>query len=146
MIGANWHLSHLENSLFYKYQIFWQFSYINAIGREYEKLQGLYVKTNYYFMSDNNRIDSGQWVLVYGLYRNHAFTNVLTETRPTALQWKYRYEFGIKRWKKHICIIQWLILKQVQIFAHSNHLGTLSLAIKQKITSSVKELSKVWRM
>lgn len=53
----------------------------------------LYVKTTYHFMSENNRINSEQWV--YGLYRNHAFTNVLSETRPIALQWEDRYEFGI---------------------------------------------------
>lgn len=46
------------------------------------------VKTNYHFMSENNRINSEQWV--HGLYRNHAFTNVLSETRPIALQWEYR--------------------------------------------------------
>lgn len=39
-------------------------------------------------MSENNRINSEQWV--HGLYRNHAFTNVLSETRPIAFQWDYR--------------------------------------------------------
>lgn len=49
-------------------------------------------------------------------------------------------KFGIKRWKKHICIIQWLILKHVQVFAHSNLLGTPSLATELKILCSVKAL------
>lgn len=49
-------------------------------------------------------------------------------------------KFGIKRWKKHICIIQWLILKRAS-FCTFKPLRYTVFTIELKILSSVKALS-----
>lgn len=48
-------------------------------------------------------------------------------------------KFGIKRWKKHICIIQWLILKRAS-FCTFKPLRYTVFTIELKILSSVKAL------